>query len=64
MTNRLGGQIQEHTMALLPRIKQLLPVNHNQGDDLAFRDQPQEEAMIPHATYPATYPVICLTPHW
>src|ERR1035437_107885 len=31
----------EHPEALLPLIEQLLPVNHHQSVDLAFRDQPR-----------------------
>src|SRR5260370_6853431 len=39
--DRFGRQIQEHPKPLQPLIEQLLPMDHNQSVDLAFRDQPR-----------------------
>ena len=47
MPDRFGRQIQEHPKALLPLIEQLLPVNHDQSVDLAFRDQPCRNGGLP-----------------
>src|ERR1035437_1097340 len=47
MPDRFWRQIQEHPKALLPLIEQLLPVNHNQSVDLAFRDQPRRNGGFP-----------------
>jgi hypothetical protein len=41
MPDRLRRQIEKHRQPLLPLIGQLLPVNHDQSVDLAFRDQPR-----------------------
>jgi hypothetical protein len=49
MSDRFGGQIQEHSKALLPLIEQMLPVDHHQTIDLAFRDQPRRNGRFPES---------------
>jgi hypothetical protein len=53
MPDRFRRQIQEHPKTLLPLIKQLLPVNHDQSVDLAFRDQPRCNGGLPERGWSA-----------